>query len=150
WEDSNLAKIKSEKLRIETIIEQMQDAIIGLNEKSEVLFINKVAEQLMNLNEQNIIGQNALELSKKNDLLKNILNEAVDSKPLKIYADSKESYFQLESREIIVPNLDERADGDLVTSGKSAGKVYILKNITHFKELDEAKTNFIGIVSHEL
>src|SRR5690606_38580463 len=31
-----------------------------------------------------------------------------------------------------------------------AGKVYILKNITHFKELDEAKTNFIGIVSHEL
>jgi NtrC-family two-component system sensor histidine kinase KinB len=38
----------------------------------------------------------------------------------------------------------------LISSSKSAGSVYVLKNITQFKELDEAKTNFIATVSHEL
>ncbi|MEO6979478.1 MAG: HAMP domain-containing sensor histidine kinase, partial [Mucilaginibacter sp.] len=33
---------------------------------------------------------------------------------------------------------------------KSVGKVYLLKNITEFKERDEAKTNFIATISHEL
>lgn len=150
WENSNLAKIQSEKLRIETIIEQMQDAIIGLNEKQEILFFNKVAGQLMNLNQQDVVGANAVELRKRNDLLNRILQDKVEDKPMKIYADLKESYFQLERREIRVPNYDDNTDNATVEIGKAAGQVYILKNITQFKELDEAKTNFIATVSHEL
>jgi len=150
WENSNLAKVQSEKLRIETIIEQMQDAIIGLNEKQEILFFNKVAGQLMNLDQKEVIGLNAMELKKRNDLLKRILQEQVEDKPMKIYADHKESYFQLERREIRVPNYDDNGENATVQTGKAAGQVYILKNITQFKELDEAKTNFIATVSHEL
>jgi len=73
WENSNLSKIQSEKLRIEAIIEQMQDAIIGLNERKEILFFNKVAGELLNLNGETVIGQNAEVLMKKNDLLNRIL-----------------------------------------------------------------------------
>ncbi len=148
WDNTNVAKVKSEKQRIETIIEQMQDAIIGLNEKQEILFLNKVAGQLLNLNATQIIGKNALELSQKNELLKRILSAEAGETLLKIYADEKESYFQLENREIVIPNLDETET--LTLSTKSAGMVYVLKNITKFKELDEAKTNFIATVSHEL
>jgi NtrC-family two-component system sensor histidine kinase KinB len=150
WENSNLAKIQSEKLRIETIIEQMQDAIIGVNEKQEILFFNKVAGQLMNLNQQQVIGVNAIELGKKNDLLNKILQDNIEDKPMKIYADQKESYFQLERREINIPDYDDNSDNATVQTEKAAGQVYILKNITKFKELDEAKTNFIATVSHEL
>jgi NtrC-family two-component system sensor histidine kinase KinB len=150
WENSNLAKIQSEKLRIETIIEQMQDAIIGLNEQQEILFLNKVAGQLLNLNQAEVVGMNAMELRKKNDLLNRILEENGADKPMKIYADLKESYFQLEKREIMVPNYDDSGDYAMMQTGKAAGQVYILKNITQFKELDEAKTNFIATVSHEL
>ncbi|PYF73984.1 HAMP domain-containing sensor histidine kinase [Pedobacter nutrimenti] len=150
WENSKLAEIKSEKLRIEAIIEQMDDAIVGLNEKQEVLFFNKVAGLLINLNPQQVIGQNATELARKNELLNRILNNSQKDNHLKIYADEKESYFQLESREIVIPNFDDQENNVLFAAGKSAGKVYILKNITQFKELDEAKTNFIATVSHEL
>jgi PAS domain S-box-containing protein len=150
WDNSNIAKVKSEKQRIETIIEQMQDAIIGLNEKQEILFLNKVAKQLLNLNAAEIVGKNANELKEKNELLKRILSAHTNEEPLKIYADEKESYFQLESREIVIPNLDENDSDPLKLSTKSAGMVFILKNITKFKELDEAKTNFIATVSHEL
>ncbi len=151
WENSNLSKIKSEKSRIEAIIAQMQDAIIGLNEKGEVLFLNHLAAKLMNLDEEKIIGQNATELMKKNELLKRIIKPQSEDKTLKIYADERESYFVLESREIVIPNYeDDREEKTLVETVKSAGNVYILKNITQFKELDEAKTNFIATVSHEL
>ena len=150
WENSNLSKIKSEKSRIEAIIAQMKDAIIGLNEKGEILFLNHLAAQLMNLDAEIVIGQNAAELMKKNELLKRIIKPETADKTLKIYADDKESYFLLEHREIIIPNYEDQDEKTLKSSIRSAGSVFVLKNITQFKELDEAKTNFIATVSHEL
>ena len=150
WENSNLSKVMSEKLRIETIIEQMQDGIIGLNEKNEVIFINPAAENLLNLNEEKIIGINVLEVSKKNDLLKRLTEHKHNDKPLKIFANGRESYFQLESRKITIPVFSHNEDESMMKSGQSAGEVYILRNITQFRELDEAKTNFIATISHEL
>jgi len=150
WENSNLSKIKSEKSRIEAIIAQMQDAIIGLNEQGEVLFLNHLAAKLMSLDEDKVIGQNVAELMQKNELLKRIIKPETNDNTLKIYADDKESYFLLENREIIIPNYEEQDENTLIASSKSAGSVYTLKNITQFKELDEAKTNFIATVSHEL
>lgn len=91
WENSNLAKLQSEKLRMEAIIEQMQDAIIGLNEKNEVLFLNTVAAQLLNVNGKEVIGADAMKLMKKNDLLKKIIQVSDGDKPMKIYADKKGS-----------------------------------------------------------
>jgi len=150
WESSNLAKLQSEKLRIEAIIGQMQDAIIGLNEQKEILFLNQVAAQLLNMNEKDVIGTNADELMKSSDLLSRILQVQRSDKPMKIYADGKESYFQLERREIIVPLYGDQSGEAISATGKTAGEVCILKNITQYKELDEAKTNFIATVSHEL
>lgn len=150
WENSNLAKLQSEKLRIEAIIGQMQDAIIGLNEKKEILFLNRVASQLLNMNEKDVVGADALELMKKNDLLNSVIQSRDNARPMKIYADGKESYFKLERREIIVPVLDDQQDKVIRESGRTAGEVYVLKNVTEYKELDEAKTNFIATVSHEL
>lgn len=149
WDQTNVAKLISEKKRIETIIEQMQDAIIGANEKQEILFFNKVAGELLNLLPDEAIGKSIDQLAKKNELLQTILLRENTDEPLKIFTNGKESYFQLEKREITTPNLDEQTDA-IATSLQSAGKVYILKNITEFKELDEAKTNFIATVSHEL
>jgi len=150
WENSNLAKLLSEKLRIEAIIGQMQDGIIGLNEKNEILFLNQVAGQLLNMHEKDVIGADALQLMKKNDLLDRVIQSGGNAKPMKIYADGKESYFKLERREIIVPVFEDQQDKVIKASGRTAGEVYVLKNITEYKELDEAKTNFIATVSHEL
>ena len=48
YEHSNLSQIKFEKSRIETIIDQMRDGIIGLDEnRRNTLFLNVVAEKLL-------------------------------------------------------------------------------------------------------
>jgi len=136
YEHSNLAEIKAEKGRIEAIINKMNDGIIGLNTKNEILFFNSAAESLFGLKEKDIIGKYAADVAIQNDLLRNVLqNES--SKQLKIFLDNKESFFVQES--ILIQS------GNLVS-----GSVIILRNITPFKELDAAKTNFIATISHEL
>jgi len=150
WENSNLATIQSEKLRIEAIIGQMQDAIIGLNEKKEILFLNQVAAQLLNVRESDVVGGASAELMKKNDLFNTLMQPADHQQPLRIFADGKESYFKLERREITVPVFEDQVDEPITAAVRTAGEVCILKNVTEYKELDEAKTNFIATVSHEL
>ena len=160
WEHTNLAQVISEKSRIETIIRQMQDAVIGLNEKAEIIFLNPVAEKLLNLSEKKIVGNDAFKLAEKNDLLNNILQNRNKELPLKIFADDKESYFLLESHKIIIPASYLAAEDSVgsqpqpaiaqLERGEPVGEVYILRNITQFRELDQAKTNFIATISHEL
>ncbi|WP_214072653.1 ATP-binding protein [Mucilaginibacter sp. dw_454] len=150
WENSNLSKILSEKQRIETIIEQMHDAIIGINEKQEILFINTAAKSILGLNDDQPKGKLVTAITKNNDLFKSITEDKKTGEPFKIYADGKDSHFQLETREIVIPDLSPDRSSPVITAQRSAGKVYILRNITEFKELDEAKTNFIATISHEL
>jgi NtrC-family two-component system sensor histidine kinase KinB len=68
WENSNLSKIMSEKRRIETIIEQMHDAIIGINEKQEVLFINTAAKSILGLKDDKPEGKIIATIVKGNDI----------------------------------------------------------------------------------
>lgn len=137
YEHSNLAKIKFEKSRIDTIINQMNDGIIGLDENRKLLFMNKVAEKLLGLKETEIMGHYAPDVALHNDLMRNLLQDHGKEKELKIYADQKESYFHLD---IFNVNNNE----------KVIGQVIVLRNITPFHELNEAKTNFIATISHEL
>ena len=136
YEHSNLAKIKFEKSRIETIINQMKDGIIGLDEKNNILFLNVVSEKLLGLKESDITGKYAADIALKNDLMRRLLQNESE-KELKIYADSKESYF---NKDVL----------NVTNNNVVIGKVIVLRNITPFHELNEAKTNFIATVSHEL
>jgi signal transduction histidine kinase len=137
YESSNLAKIKFEKSRIETIINQMRDGIVGLDEKRNILFLNAVSEKLLGLKEVEITGSYAPDIALKNDLMRTLLQEDTGKKDLKIYADDKESYF---SKDVL----------DVTNNSEVIGQVIVLRNITPFHELNEAKTNFIATVSHEL
>jgi len=136
YEHSNLAKIKFEKSRIETIINQMKDGIIGLDERKNILFINAVAEKMLGLKEQDIMGRYAADVALTNDLMRRLLQNDNHTE-LKIYADNKESYF---NKDVLSVSNDAQVIGNVI----------VLRNITPFHELNEAKTNFIATVSHEL
>ncbi len=137
YEHSNLAKMQFEKSRIETIINQMKDGIIGLDAKKNILFLNVVAQKLLGLKEADIVGKYAPDIAVKNDLMRKLLQTDGDKKELKIYVDDKESFF---NKDIL----------DVTNNKEVIGQVIVLRNITLFHELNEAKTNFIATVSHEL
>jgi len=135
YENSNLASILFEKRRIETIINSMHDAIIGIDDKQFIIFANKLACTLIGLPEDKLTGAYAPTVALENDLLRNML--FVDQQKMKIFADNRESYFDKEVLEV-------------TNDDKVIGKVIILKNITDFQQLNDAKTTFIATISHEL
>jgi signal transduction histidine kinase len=91
--------------------------------------------QLLGLKADETVGKSAEELTRRNDLFK-FLIENERKNPFKIVVDGKENYY-----------IKETID---VSQGESSNKVIVLKNITSFKELDVAKTDFIATISHEL
>jgi PAS domain S-box-containing protein len=135
YENSNLASILFEKRRIETIINSMNDAIIGVDDKQFIIFANKVACTLIGMPEEKLTAQYAPTIALENDLLRNML--FVDQPKMKIFADNRESYFTKDVLEV-------------TNSDKAIGKVIILKNITDLQQLNDAKTTFIATISHEL
>ena len=84
---------------------------------------------------EEVVGKPVEDVKKKNDLF-SFLMDRDNKAPFKIVIENRENYF---IKEIIE-----------VSQGEANSKVIVLKNITSFKELDVAKTNFIATISHEL
>ncbi|PJJ66654.1 HAMP domain-containing sensor histidine kinase [Chryseobacterium geocarposphaerae] len=148
YSESKLEKILKGKKRIETLIDNMQDPVIGIDENKRVLFVNDEALNITGLKKENFVGKLIQDVAVTNDLVRSIIKDIIhpdgktETEAMKIYADGKESYFEKNIIDInIVPTGEE--DSQFI------GQVIMLHNITPFKELDLAKTNFIGTVSHE-
>ena len=151
YNDSTLATLMIEKKRIETLINNMHDPVIGLDEKMKIIFVNEEATKTIGLPQAEMLGKFAQDLSLRNDLIRSLIRDITvpltnigkeKAQTIKIFADNKESYFEKETLNIsIVPT------GEQIK--KTIGYVVILRNITEYKELDFAKTNFISTVSHE-
>ena len=135
YEHSNLSRLMFEKKRVETIINQMEDAVIGLDATNKVLFINHMAEGLFNLKEKDITAKYAPDVAIYNDLFRTILQKKPNSTPLKIIVNGKESYFSVDYRTVYNEDVN-------------IGEVITLKDITSFKELDISKTNLLATISH--
>jgi two-component system, NtrC family, sensor histidine kinase KinB len=136
WENTLQVEIFSERERIKTLVEETDDAVICLNEKQEFLFVNAVAKEILNLNEKQVIGKPINGFIEKNNLLEAILDNKDETKPLKVTLNGKVSLFQKKSIEIVVPNLKPSPFDSIQLSGYSVGMIYILKNVTEFKEHD--------------
>ncbi|MBC7384495.1 MAG: HAMP domain-containing protein [Bacteroidia bacterium] len=151
YNSSNLAKLMFEKKRIEMLINNMHDPVIGFDENKIILFVNDEALKILGLKAEDLIDKPAQDIALTNDLMRSLLQSLINernieiqnNKPLKIYADNKESYFEKEIVNIsIIPTGEKEA--------QHIGLFIVLNNITPFKELDFAKTNFIATISHEL
>ena len=150
YTESKLGKILQHKKRIEALIDNMHDAVIGIDEEKRVLFANEPACLLSGLKHAEFEGQKLVGIASSNDLIRklldriNALNQQSEHLGLvQIFAYGKDNYFELEVIDInVVPTGEE--------SSQFIGQFILLKNVTSFKERDVAKTNFIGTVSHEL
>ncbi|WP_339655796.1 ATP-binding protein [Flavobacterium frigidarium] len=145
YNNSNLYSLSFEKKRLETLINKMHDPIIGLDTSNSILFVNDEALTIFGLKQSEVVGKNVADLAVNNDLIRLLITSETNEKilPIKIFADDRESYFEKEVVDITITPTGEEKE-------IAIGNVIILRNVTFFKELDFAKTNFIATVSHEL
>ncbi len=150
YSESRLDKILKGKKRIETLIDNMHDAVIGIDENRKVLFVNDQALKITGLKKDHFIGKLIQDVAVGNDLVRDLIREIIDppiskkadSELLKIFVEGKENYFE---KEILDINVLPTGEDDK----RFIGQVIMLRNVTPFKELDLAKTHFLGTVSHE-
>ena len=149
---SNLDTLLMEKKRIETLINKMHNPVIGLDEAKKIIFINDEALKVTGLNHEETIGKKAQDIAANNDLIRTLIRDLglpaaltgqKENNLIKIFANGKESFFNKEMIRIEIIPTGEK-------TSRYIGDVILLQNITPFKELDAAKTNFISTVSHEL
>ncbi len=151
YESINMSQVLSEKKRTETIVSRMNEAIIGLDDNKNLLFVNPPALHLLDIPEENLIGQNAKQLTRQHPVLQSLLKEVMNNEvktsttfpAVSIDKDGKRQYFNKDVLRIESPSDEPDAPA-------SVGYIIILKNVTELKEQDLAKTNFMATLSHEL
>ncbi len=151
YEKLNVDKLMTEKKRIETMIRKLSEGIIGLDSNFNILFINPFARDLLGLKDQKVIGKPAADFVFANDIFQLAIDDLLEyaksskrytrNKLIKGKMKGKPAYF---IRKVILTY--SKKEGEEVLDGY----VLMLKNITEYKEKDEARTNFIATVSHEL
>lgn len=124
--------------RLAAILSSTTDAILVIDGKSRILLTNPAARHLLRLNEE-VHGQLLTEV-----LLPPALSEALARPDDEPQPPTVEVPF--EDRRIFYASIAPITG----TEGGALGKVVVLRDVTHFKELDEMKSEFVTTVSHDL
>ncbi len=157
FEKLNIEEVQTQKSRMESIIRSMSDGLIILDEQEKIILVNDSSTQILNLDEEQLVGKKLISLEENSKVIRELSNslqhDTVDSSKrskdmeqehhrfLKVdRGEGKKSFY---TKEIVKVYSDE-------VQKRFIGYIIIMKDITTFKESNDAKSKFIAVVSHEL
>ena len=128
-------QLESERRQLETVLTSTEDAVlvIGDGAADRVILCNEAVREAFCIDCE-VVGQPVAEVVRDNVLL-NILRRAKADKT---------------SVQAEIPLSDERTLNVHVTPIPGVGRVAVMQDITHLKELDRVKTELVSTVSHDL
>ncbi|MBN1179462.1 MAG: HAMP domain-containing protein [Anaerolineae bacterium] len=125
--------------RLAAILASTKDAVLVTDRDDRILLINPAAEQTLNLRAREVMEQKVDEVHLEPPLVK------IFTEPM----SRNESLVE----EVPLPNgrtFYANASTILSADGENMGRVVVMRDVTHFKELDEMKSEFVATVSHDL
>lgn len=141
--DRSLKDIANEQSRIRTIINSMACGILVTDDSRNLVLVNPMAPQMLKIDSCTIVGQPFSRVIPHKEL-----NEMVE----KIFDRKTAGYAALEHEFMIDRHLWLRARAAPVRDVQDniMGVVTVLQDVTHLKEMDRMKSEFVTMVSHEL
>ncbi len=127
--------IREERAKLEAIINGTEDAILVTDDQGRVLMVNTA-------------GRQALAGDVAGDLEGLLLREVTDN--VALLALWERARTGMESCSAEVPLSDERTLYAMLNPITGIGWVAVMHDITHLKELDKLKSDFVSTVSHDL
>lgn len=147
FSEMNLKSLMSEKQKIEAIVHNINDGIIFVDEDLRVVNLNQKAADAFQLDAKTSIGKHFLEVI-NNEQLFSLIKSCADSgvapnisEDDNIFSMRKQNarnYYQY----FITPVTAENSP--------MLGVLFLLRDVTKLKELDQLKSEFVMIASHEL
>jgi PAS domain S-box-containing protein len=131
------AAAEAGRQRLEAILASTPEPVMVFDEKGCLLLLNPAALQVPGLIVSGAEGQSVSEVTKIPELGE-LLTE-----PLEQRSSSRE--ITLGNNRVYYTNVAQ-----VHVDGRSIGRVCIMRDITHFKELDQLKSDFVSTVSHDL
>jgi two-component system NtrC family sensor kinase len=125
------ARSESERRKLETILTQTEDGVIVVDTENRILLINGTARQAFGIRE-GMVGRSMVEATDDPGLLSLLRAPG-----------------RLSHREEIVLR-DGRVFNAQRTPIQGVGQALVMQDITHLKELDRIKSEFVTTVSHDL
>jgi PAS domain S-box-containing protein len=122
-----------ERNKLETILTSVKEGVIVVDHDRRLLLINPTAREAFGVEDGYLIGKPAQNIIQHTELLDILVNEDLTS-PYR-------SEITLE---------DGRVLNTLVTPIPDVGLAVTMQEITHLKELDRIKSDFVNTVSHDL
>jgi NtrC-family two-component system sensor histidine kinase KinB len=152
YQAQHLDELLTEKHRMETLLTNLQDGILLLDNEFNILHANQKFCELTEISITELLGKNLDHIGSDNQFLiqinlfdiKNIKNQSPEKiKPFSILVNGQVEYFQ-----ILFLDISRVTRKD--TKAEPSGYILLIRNITKYEERDLAKTNLIATISHEL
>jgi PAS domain S-box-containing protein len=137
----NLQEISSQRKRLETVLASVDDAILVLDNQDTVMHCNDGFLHLIGLGLADVLDKRWRDLSSNSQnylKLREILRPDISDQPVEFSARGAVRIFSGRCR----PIYNEK--------GMQIASLYLLHDITEIKQKDRLKTEFIGVLSHEL
>jgi two-component system phosphate regulon sensor histidine kinase PhoR len=133
-ENANLfSRTEIERKKLEAILTQVEDGVIVVDVEGRVMLINHTVRAAFDLPDESMVGKPIRDIIQHPDVLE-------------IFGDEKH---QLPSQREIVLD-DGRVFNAQITPIQEIGMAVTMQDITHLKELDRIKSEFVSTVSHDL
>ncbi len=138
-------KISDEKERVDSVIRNLAEGLVVVDQQGKVVLMNPAAEHLLGLRQADKIGKKISEGLKEEHILSMTQGNLSDkqeelSKEVLLQGVNEETKRVLQASTAVVENED----------GHTVGMVAVLSDITKQKEVEAMKTQFVSNVSHEL
>jgi PAS domain S-box-containing protein len=130
---------ESGRRRLAAILSSTSDAILVTDRDDCLLLVNPAAERALGIPAEELVGKKVVETPLDPALVRILTEPLGRSGPL--------------VEEVPLPGgrvFYASASTILSAEGENMGRVVVMRDITHFKELDEMKSEFVATVSHDL
>jgi PAS domain S-box-containing protein len=145
YDKSSVRNLITEKNKSLAIVKSISDPIVVLDSSYRITLVNKSAENVFSISEKEVLKGHFLEaISDRNiyrivkDTIERGLEVQMDNDPIVITRDNKTYYYML-----TVTSVPDDING-------VSSIICVFNDITHLKEMEQMKSDFISTVSHEL
>jgi two-component system phosphate regulon sensor histidine kinase PhoR len=122
-----------ERSKLETILTNIEEAVIVVDQDGRIVLINRKASQAFGVQEKNYTGRRLREVISHQEMLETI-KERDATHPSRVELSLE----------------DGRVLNAQLTPIPEVGLALTMQDITHLKELDRIKSDFVNTVSHDL
>jgi len=143
--ERSLRDIATEKSKLKTIIHCMGDGLLVCDREGCIVLSNPAASRMLKIPEDSLIGNYINQCHLNSELLRTI-EESLKAQDRNYISVSQELSIG-EQGETYLRAHTAPVRNDL---GETIGSVTVLQDISHLKELDKMKSEFIAMVAHEL